>query len=91
MKSQEERFTELVSNKDNFFKFMRERYPIFFNSNIFLRDIQYAIRTYFERKEIHISYTDAEELMKKFTSKLETDGELIRMDYNSWKVNFSFN
>jgi hypothetical protein len=89
MKNQEERYSELVSNKDIFFKFMKERYPIFFNSNLFLRDIQYAIRTYFERKDIMISYTEAEELMKKFTSLLESEGDLVRLNYNSWKVNFS--
>ncbi len=89
MKNQEERYNELVSNKTKFFKFMKERYPIFFNSNLFLRDIQYAIRTYFERKDIFISYTEAEELMKKFTSLLESEGELVRLNYNSWKVNFS--
>jgi hypothetical protein len=89
MKNQEERFSELVSNKKNFFKFMKERYPIFSNSNLFLRDIQFAIRTYFERKDIKISYTEAEELMKKFTSLLESEGDLVRLNYNSWKVNFS--
>lgn len=89
MNNTETYYSDLVSNKSNFFKFMRERYPIFFNSNIFLRDIQYAIKTYFERKDLRISYTDAEELMKRFTSKLESEGELIRLDYNSWKVNFT--
>ncbi|MBN1302353.1 MAG: hypothetical protein JW995_14145 [Melioribacteraceae bacterium] len=89
MKSTEERYNELLSNKSPFFQFMRERYPLFFNSNIFLRDIQYAIRTYFERKNILISYTEAEELMKKFTQHLESEGQLVRLNYNSWKVNFS--
>ena len=90
MKLNENQYRELVSNKDNFFRFMRERYPIFYNSNVFLRDIQYAIRTYFERKEINITYSEAENLMNKFTSLLEEQGELIRLSSNSWKVNFSW-
>ncbi len=91
MKNKENHYNELVSNKEHFFKFMRERYPVFYNSNIFLRDIQYAIKTYFDRREKRISYEDAEKLMTEFTTLLESNGELVRLNYNSWKVNFTIN
>ena len=81
---------ELTSNKMMFFNFMKEKYPIFFNSNIFLRDIQYAIRTYFKRKDVEIAYPLAEKLAMDFTKHLEEKNELVRLSSNSWKVNFSF-
>ncbi len=89
MKTQKERLAHLIEKKEIFFIFMNEKYPVFFNSNIFLRDIQYAIRTYFERKDIIISYAEAEELMEQFTGTLERSADLIRLTNNSWKVNFS--
>lgn len=90
MKTTEEKLNHLVSNREVVFEFLREKYPIFFNSNIFLRDIQYGIRTYFERKDIMISYPIAEELAMKFTSSMESEEILKRLDATTWVVNFKF-
>jgi hypothetical protein len=90
MKTIEEKLNHLISNKEVVFEFLREKYPIFFNSNIFLRDIQYGILTYFERKDIMISYPEAEELALKFTAVMEADGDLRRLDTKTWMVNFKF-
>lgn len=90
MKTIEEKLNHLVSNKEVVFEFLGEKYPIFFNSNIFLRDIQYGIRTYFERKDIMINYPEAEELALNFTSRMEADGTLRRLDSKTWLVNFKF-
>ncbi len=90
MKTNEERLKHLVSNKEVVFEFLKEQYPIFFNSNIFLRDIQYGIRTYFERKDIAISYPEAEELAFNFTAGMESENTLKRLDSKTWLVNFKF-
>lgn len=89
MKNFEVYLNELIHNEEKFFRFMKERYPLIFNSNIFFRDIQYAIRTYFERKDIKLTYPEAEELMNKFTSHLEKGGKLDRLTTNAWRVNFT--
>jgi hypothetical protein len=79
---------ELKSNKEIFFKFMKEKFPIFFNSNIFLRDLLYAIRSYFERKEKSLSYSQAEKLALEFAEYLEKENEIKKVGKNTWKVNF---
>ena len=79
---------ELKNNKEIFFNFMKEKYPIFFNSNIFARDIQYAIKSFFEKKDIRIAYPEAESLMEKFSKHLEETGDLEKLTINSWRVNF---
>jgi len=81
---------ELMTNQSIFFNFMREKYNVYHNSNIFFRDIQYAIKSYLEKKEKKVKYSDAEKLAKEFIQKLETEGQLIKMSNNAWKVNFSF-
>lgn len=81
-------FEELQKNQEMFFNFMKEKYKIFYNSNIFSRDLQYAIKHYFEKKDIHLTYPVAEELMQKFTTYLEGKGDLSKLTANSWKVNF---
>ena len=81
---------ELKTNKDIFLKFMSEKYKIFTHSNIFLRDIQFAIKFYFERKNIYLKYPQAEKLAKEFTSYLVDQNELTLVKENTWKVLFSF-
>lgn len=85
------RFDQLLAEKEIFLRFMNEKYHIFFNSNIFLRDIQYGIKSFFEKKDVFIKYPEAEELMKKLTERMENEGELIKLNHNTWKVNFSLN
>ncbi len=80
---------DLTSNKSIFFKFMKEKYRLYLNSNIFFRDIQYAIKSYFEKKDIQVKYSQAEKIAYDFIQKLEDTGELKKMSDNAWKVNFS--
>ncbi len=80
---------ELKKNKEIFLKFMSERYKIFTNSNIFLRDIQFAIKFYFEKKNINLKYHQAEELAKEFTAYLVEQNELIQLNNYTWKVLFT--
>ena len=81
---------DLKTNKDIFLKFMSEKYKIFTHSNIFLRDVQFAIKFYFERKNIYLKYPQAEKLAKEFTSYLVDQNELTLVTDNTWKVLFSF-
>jgi hypothetical protein len=90
MKKFNEQLNHLVSNKEVVFEFLREKYPLFYNSNIFLRDLQYGIRTYFERKDIMIKYPEAEELAFKFAAKMESEDILTRLDTSTWLVKFKF-
>ena len=84
-----DRFNQLIAEKEIFLKYMKEKYKIFYNSNIFLRDIQYAVKSFFEKKDIRITYAEAENLMKELTKSMEASGELLKLNSNTWKVNFS--
>lgn len=81
---------ELVSQKEIFIKFMKEKYPLYHNSNVFLRDIQYALKSYFEKKDRYLSYSQTEKLAREFIKRLEESKEFIKISKNTWKVNFSF-
>lgn len=78
----------LINEKDQILNFLRARFPMFHNSNFFYRDLQYGIRSYFEKKEIKLSYPQAEELATSFAKMLEQDNHFVRINEQSWKVNF---
>lgn len=80
---------ELKTNKEIFLKFMHGKYPLVEKSNIFLRDLQYAIHNYFGLKSIQLSYTEAENLALALATEMESMGELLKLNKNTWKVNFS--
>ena len=78
----------LISNKEVFFNFMKKKYPLFQQSNLFFRDMQYAIMSYFELKEKPLKYEEAELVAQNFIKKLVDNGELLKLDHKTWKVNF---
>ena len=80
----------LEENKRVFFDFMNENYTIFKYSNLFFRDLQYAIISYFEMKNNPVKYAEAEKLANDFISKLVESKDLDQIDYKSWRINFDF-
>ena len=78
----------LSDEKELFLKFMNEKYPIFYNSNIFFRDIQFAITSFFSLKEKPVNYARAEQLTYNFIKQLEENNELQKVSKNAWRVNF---
>ena len=81
----------LKLNEHEFFRFMREKHPIFFNSNIFLRDIQYSIFTYFDLKGEMLKYSESEKLALLFTEYLMDENKLVKLSNNAWRVDFTMN
>ena len=93
MKMRNSRFNHhqvLSDDKEIFLKYMKEKYPIFYNSNIFFRDIQFAITSFFDLKEKPIDYGRAEQLTHNFIKQLEETNELQKVNNNAWRVNFKF-
>ncbi|PID59643.1 MAG: hypothetical protein CR986_05085 [Ignavibacteriae bacterium] len=78
----------LLENKKVFFNFMNENYTIFQNSNLFFRDIQYAVISYFEMKEKPIKYAQAEVVTTNFIDKLVKTNELTEINKRTYKINF---
>ena len=80
---------DLVSNKSIFLNYMKEKYEVHYKSNIFLRDLLYAIKSFYEKKGKKVKYAEAEKLAFEFCNVLINNDELIPTSKNTWKVNFS--
>jgi hypothetical protein len=80
---------DLTASKTIFFNYMKEKYEVIYKSNIFLRDLLYAIKSFYEKKGITISYISAEKLALEFADQLVKSEELQPIKKNTWKVNFS--
>ncbi|MCX6148945.1 MAG: hypothetical protein NTX22_00305 [Ignavibacteriales bacterium] len=79
----------LMQNEDLFFNFLKEKYHVFNNSNIFLRDIQYGVVSFFEKRDIKLNFTQVEKFSDSIILSFEEKNILSRLTNNTWKVNLS--
>jgi hypothetical protein len=78
----------LKENYTGFLGFLRANYPIFHNSNLFLRDLQYGIFRFLEKKGYNLSLIDAKELAVELIRFLEEKGIFVPINNITWKLNF---
>ncbi len=78
----------ILNEKELFFGYFREKYQLIYNSNVFYRDLQFAVISYFKRKDVKIGLNDAAEILKEFIVQLENDEQFIKVAHHTWKVNF---
>ncbi len=81
--------SELFNNKDTFFRFMSNKYPVKYKSNIFLRDVQFAVKDYYDIKKEKLSYTQTETIAKSLMNKLESENLASKLTHQSWYFLFS--
>lgn len=77
----------LKNEPDKFIQFLKNNYPVYHASNVFLRDIQHAVKSYFNYYDIKINLTEAETMAGEIIRRLEASATFIRIDDRSWRVN----
>jgi hypothetical protein len=79
--------TFVLENAREVLQFLKSRFPLYHQSNIFFRDVQYGILAFLERKGRKIGYTAAEAAARAFIARLEKENILQPIDRQSWMVN----
>ncbi len=75
-------------NHQVFLNYLKAKFPVFHNSNIFFRDLQYGLKGFFEMMNQSLSYPEAEELAKEIGNYFEQKGIFIRVNNLGWKLNY---
>ena len=78
----------ILNNQKEVLTFLKSQYPLYHLSNIFFRDMQYGIRTMFERKGEKVSYSDGEKMAQAFVEKMEKEKIFNRIDRQTWALNY---
>jgi len=78
----------LKNNDEILLKFLKAKFPVFHNSNIFFRDFQYGIRSFLEKKDIIITYKESENLANDIAEHFTGKGIFQRVNNQGWKVNY---
>ena len=68
-------------------EYLKARYPLFHRSNFFLRDFQFGIQKYLEKKEIYINSYDANIIAQDLAKFLEEKDIFQKINNRTWKIN----
>ncbi|MGA9117111.1 MAG: hypothetical protein WB626_10080 [Bacteroidota bacterium] len=74
----------LPEREEEMLDFLKQRYPLYHLSNIFLRDVQFGIRIWARERGAGLDYGASEQLALAFLGRLEQRGIALRLDDQTW-------
>ncbi len=77
----------ILSHSGEFLAFLKTRVPVFHLSNVFFRDIHYAVIALAGEHGMRVGYTEAEDIARRLIERLEKEKVLTPIDRQSWSVN----
>ena len=78
----------LLENQKDFMKFLKTRYKVIHQSNLFFRDIHYGVMGFLEMNGKRYSYAGAEMVARELIAELERGTILKKMDERTWLLNY---
>lgn len=81
-------FNDLKNEKEIFLSYLKAKFPVFHNSNLFSKDFQYGLKRFLEKKGIHLPERDLISLSDQFSNYYELQGIFIKTSSQGWKLNY---
>lgn len=79
----------ILSNYGEFFKFLKTKFRLYHESNVFFRDLHYGVMEYVENKfRKKMKYLDAQALTESIISEFEKQGIFKKIDQQTWLLNY---
>lgn len=78
----------VLRNKSEFLNYLKTKFPLIHNSNIFFRDLHYGIMSYLMEHNKRINYTRCEKFTEKVTDEFEKEGIFKKIDNKTWTLNY---
>lgn len=75
-------------NLTEFLDFLRSKFTVIHNSNIFFRDLQFGAMEFLRARGLRTGYSDAERIATAVAEQLERKGIFRRIDHQSWRVDY---
>ena len=81
-------FNDLKNENQIFLSYLKAKFPLFHNSNFFSKDFQYGLKSFLEKKNIHLTENNLIILADQFSTYYETQGIFVRTSLQGWKLNY---
>ncbi len=80
------------SQLDLFLEFFKANYKLFNNSNVFRKDVFYAVKRYLEIKNVKSGFTELEIITDSVVSELKNKGYFLELSPITWRlINETYN
>lgn len=79
----------IINNQTEVLYFLKSHYPVYHNSNLFLRDVQFGLIKYFQQKRQRLKNRDAEKVARGFMEHLGRLNIARQLDQQTWLLNYS--
>ncbi|MHB1049964.1 MAG: hypothetical protein ACYC09_07795 [Bacteroidota bacterium] len=79
----------ILGNQVEFLRFMRTRAPLFHLSNLFLRDLHYAVMEFLKSKKVTVRHTEAEQIAREIALQFEKKNIVKKLNANTWMLMYS--
>ena len=74
----------ILEAKSEFLKYLRSKFPIYHQSNIFFRDIHYGVLSYLQEHGMRSDYLSAEKVAADVVAGFEREGILKKINPRTW-------
>ncbi len=79
---------QLIHNQTEVLQYLRGCFPMYHNSNLFFRDIQYGVQKLLKEHGEPVSLAEAEQRAAEFCKALQQQRILIPIDDHTWTLNY---
>jgi hypothetical protein len=77
-----------VNNQTEVMHYLKSNYPLYHNSNLFLRDVQFGLIMFFRNKHYTLRNRDAEKVARGFLEHLGKQKIVHQLDHQTWLLNY---
>jgi len=78
----------ILTNQTEFLKFLKSKFRMIHNSNVFFRDFHYGIMEFLREHGIKKKYQSAELIAQDAGKAFEQNGIFKKIDYQTWMLNY---
>lgn len=83
-----EAYNLLIQEKEKFLHFFKHRFPVFHNSNVFYRDIEYSVKYYLESRNVKLKSGELTKVAGDLIKYFEGAGTFVFMSAKTWLINY---
>ena len=74
----------IIENEKEFLRYLKSKFPLYHQSNIFFRDLHYGVMNYLVAHKKRIRYAEAEQVSREVAAEFEKTGILRKIDKQTW-------
>lgn len=78
----------IIDRQQEFLEFLKSRFHVFHESNVFFRDLHYGVMGYLALRKLSCRYTESEKVTRNVVEAFVEARRFIPIDGQTWMLNY---